>query len=77
MLAVVWILITAVAILAAVRLVPQLSQLSHGAKTTRDRRSRGDRRQQRVPVLFDRRKGPRREKEVAAAYVAKVEQSRR
>ena len=69
-------IIAIVAVLVALilmRLASHTKTLTSSVRTTRERRSGVERRQQRVPIRRERRKRPRRRDDIAAQYVASLE----
>ncbi len=65
--------VAAVALLLVLRLSRQVSNTQQKFTVTRDNRSGRDRRQRNVPVKKERRRLPRREEEVAASFVRRLE----
>jgi precorrin-2 methylase len=62
-----------VALLVIMRLTAKLGTTGSSARTTRNRRTGGDRRRRPIRVPFERRKQPRRLEDVASDYVARIE----
>ena len=71
-------IIAIVAVLVALvlmRLSHRAGTLGSSARPTRERRSGVERRQGRVPIRRERRKRPRRQDDVAAQYLEKLDAS--
>jgi hypothetical protein len=69
----IWAVVATVIILVMFRLPAASRTFTSPFRTTRERRSGQDRRRQRISVAVERRRRPRREQDLAAQYVAKLD----
>lgn len=58
--------------LVIIRVSSHAKTLTSSARTTRERRSGVERRQEQVPIRRERRRRPRRQDDIAAQYVASL-----